>query len=252
MIHTELIPTGFRQMPRRKNPGWPALLFLGVLAGYSIASAHELWLEREGGSYVLHQGHLSQAHAGAGRVPYIAGFVQSAACADEQGEKQALTWSEAYPVQIKASCAAVLVTASSGYWTKTAWETSNVPKTGISGVLKSWRSEDSVKRIDRWSPALAKPLGLGLELSALENPAPLAAGDKLRILVSYEGKPRAGVPVAYDGATRGVSAEDGSIVLRLRRAGLQIISASIDLPLADERADRLLLATTLNFVLARP
>lgn len=226
--------------------------FMMLLAGVASVRAHELWLDREGESFDLHQGHLSGAHAGADRVPYAAGFVQSVTCIDQRGTTRSLTWTPAYPTRIQADCAVLLVGASSGYWTKTAWQTHNVPKNEASGALQSWRSEDTVKRIDHWTPALTKPLGLGLELSLLENPAALATGDKLRLLVSYEGKPRAGVPVAYDGATRGASADDGSIVLKLRRAGLQIISASIELPLADDRADRLILATTLNFVVARP
>jgi nickel transport protein len=220
-----------------------------LLAPASLAQAHELWLDREAGAYVLYQGHRSGAHVGEEHVPYGRGFVRTARCADEQGSQHPLSVVGEYPVRLLGDCAAVLLEVSSGYWTKTAWETRAVPKTGIAGVLRSWRADEVVKRIDRWSGTLALTLSAGLELSPLENPLTLKPGDKLRLRVSYQGKPRAQVPVAYDGHTRGASGEDGVVVLSLRRGGLQSLSASIELPLADGLADTLLLASTLNFVL---
>jgi hypothetical protein len=55
--------------------------------------------------------------------------------------------------------------------------------------------------------------------------------------------------VAYDGDVRGATAEDGSIALRLRHAGMQTISASFEAPLADGKADTVIRAATLNFEL---
>lgn len=252
MIHT-------KSQRKRRDAGsrlrvirWAASGLIALMAGATSAKAHQLWLDREGDTYLLHQGHLGDAHAGLERVPYRAGFVQSATCVDQSGAKRTPAWTQAYPARFPAQCAALLVGASSGYWTKTPWETHNLPKDQIAGALQSWRSEESVKRIDRWTAVFAKPLGPGLELSVLQDPAPLVPGDKLRLLVSYGGRPRAGVPVAYDGAIRGASAEDGSILLKLRRGGLQIISASLELPVGDQGADRLILATTLNFLVAQP
>jgi nickel transport protein len=220
-----------------------------LLAPALPAAAHDLWLEKEGGGHVLLQGHRSGAHAGAERVSYAPDFVQQALCADTQGRTKPLVVAAGYPAKIQGDCAALLVAASSGYWTKTAWETRNAPKTSISGVLKSWRSEDSVKRIDRWSAALAQPLGRGLEISPVDDPFRLGVGDKLRLRVTLEGRPRADVPVAYDGATRGATGEDGTVVLKIRHGGLQMIAASLETPLEDGKADTLIRATTLNFEL---
>lgn len=213
------------------------------------AAAHDLWLEKEGGGHVLQQGHRSGAHAGAERVPYAPDFVKQALCADERGRTKPLAVTPAYPLRLAGDCAALFVAASSGYWTKTAWETKNAPKTGIAGVMKSWRSEDSVKRVNRWSAALANPLTPGLEIAPLEDPFRLGVDDKLRVRVTLEGRPRAGVPVAYDGATRGATNEDGTVVLKIRHGGLQMIAASIETPLTDGQADTLIRATTLNFEL---
>lgn len=220
-----------------------------LLAPAVPAAAHDLWLEKEGGGHVLLQGHRSGAHAGAERAPYAAGFVQQALCADAQGKAKPLTVAAGYPAKLAGDCAALFVAASSGYWTKTAWETKNVPKTGIPGVLKSWRSEDLVKRLNRWSAALARPLTAGLEITPVDDPFRLGVDDKLAVRVTLGGKPRAGVPVAYDGATRGATGDDGTVVLRIRHGGLQMIAASLESPLEDGQADTLIRATTLNFEL---
>ncbi|HMM54639.1 MAG TPA: DUF4198 domain-containing protein [Candidatus Desulfobacillus sp.] len=213
------------------------------------AAAHDIWLEHEGGGHALLQGHRSGAHAGAESVPYGAGFVQQALCADAQGKTRPLTVTAGYPAKIAGDCAALVVAASSGYWTKTAWETKNAPKTGIAGAIKSWRSEDSVKRINRWSAALARPLTSGLEITPVDDPFRLGVDDKLTVRVTLAGKPRANVPVAYDGATRGATGDDGAVVLKIRHGGLQMIAASLETPLDDGRADTLIRAATLNFEL---
>jgi hypothetical protein len=58
------------------------------------------------------------------------------------------------------------------------------------------------------------------------------------------------VPVAYDGATRGATGEDGTVVLKIRHGGLQMIAASLETPLEDGQADILVQAVTLNFELS--
>ena len=220
-----------------------------LLAPALPAAAHDLWLEQEAGGYTLQQGHRTGAHAGAERVPYAADFVKRALCFDERGQSRPLAVAAAYPTKLDGECAALFVAASSGVWTKTAWETKNAPKTGVSGVLKSWRSEDLVKRVNRWSVALAQPLTQGLEIVPMEDPFRLGIDDKIRVRVTLGGKPRAGVPVAYDGATRGATGEDGTVVLKIRHGGLQMVAASLETPIEDGRTDTLIQATTLNFEL---
>jgi nickel transport protein len=228
-----------------------------LLAPALPAAAHDLWLEKEGGGHVLQQGHRTAAHAGAERVPYAPDFVKQALCFDERGKSRPLAVAAAYPLKLTGDCAALFVAASSGYWTKTAWETKNAPKTGIPGAMKSWRSEDSVKRVNRWSAALAQPLTRGLEITLVDDPFRLGVDDKVSVRVTLDGKPRTGVPVAYDGATRGATGEDGTVVLKIRHGGLQMIAASVETPLDDDRrkspwdgqADTLIRATTLNFEL---
>lgn len=222
-----------------------ALLVLPALP----AAAHDLWLEKDGGGLTLRQGHKYSAHAGAETLPYEAGFVREAVCLDAAGRLAPLAVGKTTPWKTAADCAALLVAASSGYWTKTAWETRNQPKTGITGALKSWLSEESVKRIARWTPGADRPLGAGLEITPAVDPFALRPGDKLIVQVTDRQQPLAGVPVAYGGDTRGTTGADGRIAIRLRQGGMQLISASVESPLADGRADTAIRAAALQFEL---
>lgn len=213
------------------------------------AHAHDLWLERDAGGYTLRQGHKYSSHAGTETIPYDAAFVKGADCLDAAGAVQALKTGQSSPWKAKTECAALLVSASSGYWTKTPWETRNAAKTGFGDALKSWLSEEAVKRIDAWTPGAALPLGNGLEITPLANPFALKPGDKLSVLVTDHKRPRAGVPVAYGGETRGTSGEDGRIAIRIRHGGTQLLSASLETPLDDGKADSLIRAAFLLFEL---
>jgi nickel transport protein len=214
-------------------------------------SAHDHWLERETGTYTLFQGHRHSAHAGAETLAYPPENVKTALCLETTGNIRTLAPGKTYPVSFTANCSALLVSIASGYWTKTVSETVNKPKTGLAGVTKSWFSEESVKRIDGWSNTLASPLGSGLEISPLTDPFRVAIDEKLTVVVSENRKPKAGVAVAYQGDTRGVTDVDGRIAIRIRHSGLQLITASSETPLEDGKADTLIRATALQFELTK-
>lgn len=226
-----------------------ATLLLFVLA--LPAAAHDLWLDRDSAGYVLYQGHRHSAHAGAEVVPYEANAVKSATCLDAGGGTTFLIPGKSHPVKLAGDCTALLVAFSTGYWTKTTWETRNAPKTGVAGVMKSWLSEDAVKRIDRWTPTVAQPLSAGLEITPVSDPFKLAIDDKLTVLVTENRKPKSGVPVAYQGDTRGTTGDDGRIAIRIRQGGMQLVSASIEAPLADDKADTAIRAAALQFEISK-
>lgn len=226
-----------------------ASLAVLICALPTIGLAHDLWLEREGAGYALYQGHRHSAHSGAEVVPYEPAAAKGALCRDAAGTTRPLAAGRSHPARFAGDCTALLATFSTGYWTKTPWETRNVPKAGSADVLKSWLSEESVKRIDRWTAGAAQPFGSGLEITPLHDPFQVAVDDKLTVLVTDGGKPLAGVPVAYQGDTRGITGPDGRIAIRLRRTGVQLISVSTEAPLADGKADVLIRATALQFEL---
>jgi nickel transport protein len=228
----------------------PKLLLPLVLVS-APALAHDLWIEKEGNGYVLFQGHRHSAHSGAEIVPYEPAAVKSATCLDAAGKARPATFSRSFPAKLAGECATLLATFSTGYWTKTAWDTKNLPKTGISGVIKSWYSEESLKYLGRWGAASGSPVGTGLEITPAADPLGLKAGDKLVVLVTDGGKPVSGVPVAYAGDTRGASGPDGKVAIRLRQGGVQLIEASLETPLPDGKADSAIRTASLQFEIAK-
>lgn len=219
---------------------------LALFGGGTLA--HEYWIDRSGDTYVLHQGHVYSKHEGEARVPYDPAIVKRVACAQD-GSIIAPEVVRAYPVRVTARCAAILVQMSSGYWTQTLMETVPKPRSEVRGAIRGWRSEEVVKRIDRWMPNIAQPLSDGLEIMPMEDPFQLKPGDKLRLLVTWQGKPRGGVAVAYAGNARGVTGADGQANIRIRRGGVQVLSASFDEAIRDPLADKVVRETILQFEL---
>ena len=225
------------------------LLLLAVLLSCSV-KAHDLWLEKDGKRLTLYQGHRHSGHAGAETVAYGNSFVTASRCIDERGNALPLVVAGTSPWTASGDCAALRLDISSGYWSKTPWETKNVPQTEAPGAIKSWLSKDHLKRLDRWSPAFVQPLGNGLEILPVSDPFALKPGDKLVVIVVKDGKPVAGASVAYHGNPRGETDADGRIAIRLRHGGVQLIATSLELPLKDGKADTEILAATLQFDLA--
>lgn len=181
---------------------------------------------------------------------YAPDFVKKARCFGRDGKEVKAAWAAAYPARLNGNCAATVFSASSGYWTKSPYGTQNKPKNEAGPSLESWESFDTVKTLREWSAGFSKPLSSELELVPDENPLALKAGDKLTLRVFWRGQPRAGVTVAYHGSPRGVSGTDGSVNIRLRDPGFQLIQASIDEPPRDPvKADKALVATNLGFTL---
>lgn len=211
------------------------------------AQAHDLWLAKDGKHLTLYQGHRHSGHAGAETMAYGSNFVTANRCVDERGAARPLAVVGTSPWTASGDCAALRLDISSGYWSKTPWETKNAPKNETPGAIKSWLSKDNLKRLERWSPAFVQPLGHGLEILPASDPFALKPGDKLVVVVVKDGKPLTGAPVAYHGDPRGETDPDGRIAIRLRHGGLQLIATSLELPLKDGKADVEILASTLQF-----
>jgi nickel transport protein len=227
------------------------LLLVWLIAAAGPARAHDLWLEREEGGLGLYYGHKHSSHQGATFVEYQAQWVREALCFDATGARIPFEAEETYPYRMHGRCAAAHVAISSGYWTKTPYGTRNLPKNQVEMPVDSWLSHDSVKRIDRWTESLARPLAGGLELTPLEDPFGLRKGKKLRLRVTFDGEPVEDVVVAYDGKPRGRPGPDGGINIRLRHGGFQVIQATYTRPIATEKADRVIHSTNLNFELPK-
>jgi nickel transport protein len=210
--------------------------------------SHEYWIDKEGQRFVLHLGHKSAAHAGAATLAFDPAIIVQTVCTDKSGKTLTLK-PKGTPAEVEADCAQISFRLSSGYWTKTPYDSFNKPRTEVKSALQSWLSQETVTRIDQWSPALTKSVVPGLSLILPASPANLKPGDKLSLLAMIDGKTAPDVAVAYDGETRGTTDAEGRINLRIRHGGLQQFSASLETALNDGKAETLIRGATLNFVL---
>ena len=218
-----------------------------LLASLSLpVLAHDLWVERSGASHTMAYGHERSAHDGAARLDLKSETVKAALCLGADGQP---VKAERRPLGLKGDCAASQFLVSSGYWSKTPYGTKNLPKAEAGAVLESWLSVETVKRIDRWGAALARPFGQELELAPTDDPLRLKAGDKLRVRAWFQGKPAVGVTVAYFGKPRGVTDEQGYVNVRLQQPGFQLLQGSLERPLNDGKADKAIHAAALQFEL---
>lgn len=214
-------------------------LLLALLFSGTHTIAHDYWLEAHGNDYLLYRGHRHPAQQGAETEPYDPAIITRALCVDTAGSSHEVSASQEYPARIPGPCAALLVEADSGLWSH-----SRATSEGERRI--TWRSLEVVKRINNWGSVLARPLSDGLEILSPENPTALRPGDKLRLLVTENGRPRGGVAVAYDGDTRGVTGPNGLINLKVRHGDTQFISASVEEP-SPSGAESLLRSTVLMF-----
>lgn len=228
-----------------------AALSLVIIATPAAVTAHDMWLEETPTGTTLYcghkYGHTHSQRQGAELVEYPADIVVRADCFDTDGEGSSPVLSDTSPVTIGGSCAVVFVLTSTGIWTKTPYGTKNIPKTEADNAIKSWASFESVKRIDVWGEALSHPLTKDLEITPVENPLVLQEGKKMRLLVTFEGRPVAGAAVGYDGEPRGVTDKDGRINIKIRHGGFQLIQASLHRPIDSPEADEIIHTTNLNF-----
>ena len=215
-----------------------------LLFAVQAAHGHDLWVARERDSYVLYYG-----HRGEDLLEHAPTEILVAFCFDAGAVHRPAPPAEASPYRFPASGVGCYVLTSSGTWTKTPYGTQPGTRAEAEMAIRSWRSFESTKRIDHWSPLLTKPLTEDLEIVPLNNPLALRPGEKLRLVVVFQGRPVAGARVAYDGEVRGVTDKAGHINIRIRHTGLQMIQASAEQPAEDsDNIDVVIWATTLNFI----
>ncbi|WPL11714.1 MULTISPECIES: DUF4198 domain-containing protein [Thiorhodovibrio] len=226
------------------------LLGIGFAAGLSAAVAHDLWVKPEAGGYELIYGHHPRvSHEGAKQIDYSPEIVKSIICLDATGGSHPAQVGDSSPVKIEGDCAVLYLLTSSGYWTKTTAGTKNIKKSEATSPLGSWQSFESVKHIDQWGSGAASPLATPLEIVPAENPLTLKDGDKLTVRVLANGQPVADATVSYDGKPRGQTGADGTLNIRVKHGGLQLIQASTRTPYAGPEADEVVHTTALTFAL---
>ena len=136
-----------------------------------------------------------------------------------------------------------------GWWTRTANGTQPGRPDGVAGVLQAWSSRETVKHLEPGYAGFAQPVGSGLEVTPIADPFAVKPGGKLTVRVTLDGAPVAGAAVTYDGKVRGESGPDGTVRLKLREPGLQVIRATLRRAAADPSWAEDVQTGTVTFVL---
>ena len=164
-----------------------AMLLLVLVS--ATASAHDLWIERAPGGLAVCYGHGRSGHGGAALIGLEPTSVLRVDCFESDGRSVEAAVSYDGRVLIQGACAAAFALVSTGYWTKTPEGTKNLSNQDATRPMRSWRSIETVKRIDEWSDVFSSPLTRDFEITTLENPLALRPGEKARLLVTLAGAP---------------------------------------------------------------
>ena len=220
-----------------------------VMAAPGLASAHDFWVERDAGAFVVRYGHRG------GEVLAIdAGKVKAIRCGDRSGAvKDALSSASFGPKEVKVSARCDVLSAfhHGGFYSLTPDGEVNLPRNKAESAVKAWESRQFAKWVEVGSPLAAKPLGDDLEIVPASDLAGRKVGDKVTLKVLSQGKPVAGAIIAIDHKPLGETDSAGETRIRLRSSGVESVSASVRRPLKTAEADDLVLEASLTFEVAR-
>jgi uncharacterized GH25 family protein len=222
---------------------------LAVLLGGGQASAHDFWLEREGGIFLLRYGH----HGGAS-LPIDAGKVKSFACRKDKGATENLVGTAvASPKQLSlsATCPVLSAFLDGGFYSLTPDGEKNLPKNKVPDAVKSWRSRQFAKWIDVRSPLAGQPQGDEFEIVPVTELAKVKTGDKATFRVLLAGKPLPGAILAIDHKPLGETDDNGEARIKIRASAVESVSASFRRAIKTAEADSEVYEASLTFEVGR-
>jgi nickel transport protein len=197
--------------------------------------AHDMWVDD---ALVLHYGHKQMKDAHGKNKEIKKEDISKVFCS------VAANVFEVDSKELKAKCDTLFIVLNEAYYTKTPYGTKKQSKDKTKMALSSFKSIESIKRIN--NDEAEQIFNKGLELSLTNKLSNIEVGDKARLLVTFNGKAKSGVSVALGDKVRGASDEDGHINIRIQKAGLQNIKASLTLKGDGIKSDEIIHSTTLN------
>lgn len=221
-----------------------------------IALAHGIWFAQRSGELALIYGHGAEDLDMMKRYDKVANI--SAFDAAGAPAKTALRKTDHLAlVDLSAKPAIVAAVLDNGYWSKGAddkWV--NKGKDEVPGAKESGRY---IKYSVFLKEPLAKPLGAlpgqVLQIVPVAAKLPHHMNEAMTVRVLFNGKPAVGAKVIRDYVTDPdqkpvLTGKDGTVTLRVRNQGLNVIAASFDAPPDDAaKATKNGLHATLAFVL---
>lgn len=233
------------------------ILLLSALAGIApLAHAHGIWFAQRSGELALIYGHGGEDLDMIKRYDKVTNI--SAFDAAGAPLKTTLRKTDHLAlVDMSAKPAIVAAVLDNGYWSKgpdDKWV--NKGKDEVPGAKESGRY---IKYTVFLKQPLAKPLGAlpghVLQIVPVTTKLPHHMNDAMTVRVLFNGKPAPGAKVIRDYVTDPdqkpmLTGKDGTVTLRVRNQGLNVIGASYEAPPDDPvKATKNGLHATLAFVL---
>jgi uncharacterized GH25 family protein len=225
-----------------------SVVAIAALLAPGTGRAHDFWVERAQGGFVVRYGHL-----GGEALAIDAGKVKAIRCGDgARAPADVVATARFSPtdVQFSAACSVVSVFHDGGYWSLTPDGEVNLPRSKVENVVRSWASRQYAKWVDARSPAAGAVLGDDLELVPVTDLAKAAKGDKVTLRVLSAARPVPNAVVAIGHHPLGETDSKGEIRLRLRDR-VESISTSIRRPGSSPEADVEVIEASLTFEVAR-
>lgn len=222
-----------------------AVVLLGIPL---LASAHDFWVERVGDALVVRYGHRG------GELFPVAGKIKAIHCGDGAATVKDVTGSATFSpkeVRFPGPCAVATVFNDGGYWSLTPDGEVNFPKNQTQAVVKSWASRQYAKWVEAKGPASGAVLGDELELVPVPDLTKAREGDKITLRLLSKGQPVPNATVAVDHRAIGETDSKGEVRVRLHKAGVESISASIRRPHPTAEADVEVLEASITFEVAK-
>lgn len=148
--------------------------------------AHDMWVDD---ALVLHYGHMQMNHSHGDEKEMKKEDIDKVFCSSESKVL------EVESKELKANCDTLFIVLNEVYYTKTPYGTKKQSKDKTKMAISSFKSIESIKRINNDNSE--QIFNKGLELSLTNELSDIKVGDKARLLVTYDGKAKAGVSVAY-------------------------------------------------------
>jgi nickel transport protein len=222
---------------------------LSILVWTTDAVAHDLWLEPQGGVFVLRYG-----HRGHEALPLDASKLQTLSCRKDSGAAQNLRKSAAVApnqISLQATCALLSAFFDGGFWSLTPDGEKNLPKNQVSDAVKAWRSKQFAKWVDVHSVLANQPLGDAFEIVPATDLAKVKTGSKATFRVLLAGKPLPGATLAIDHKPLAETDDRGEARIKVRGSGRESVSASYRRAVKTVEADSEVFEASLTFEVAQ-
>ena len=233
-------------MPRRAFVSVPVL---SLLVFSRVAVAHDLWLEPQGGAFLLRYG-----HRGGEALALDALKLKSLSCRKDSGAPQNLLKSAVVaPKQLvlQASCVVLSTFLDGGFWSLTPDGERNLPKNQVPDAVKAWRSKQFAKWVDVHSPLANQPAGDEFEIVPVTDLTKVKTGSKATFRILLAGKPLPGATLAIDHKPLAETDDQGEARIKIRGNGRESVSASWRHAMKTAEADSEVFEASLTFEVAQ-